>query len=146
MENAPSTQRASTLLSRSAAKAASTLSRKPSSLIGTSEVALDGRRGSVRTTETNEGNLIADALLSDPRIDELSYGRYRSFESGDGKRFEQAGYGQWGLAMQDDLSDAVVWAVTSGFCRTRRKLISRPQVGGHSLGKYWFDRTTRPPR
>ena len=31
--------------------------------IGTSEVALDGLRGSVRTTETNEGNLIADALL-----------------------------------------------------------------------------------
>ena len=31
--------------------------------IGTSEVALDGLRSSVRTMETNEGNLIADALL-----------------------------------------------------------------------------------
>ena len=31
-------------------------------VIGTSEVALDGRRSFVRTVETNEGNLIADAL------------------------------------------------------------------------------------
>jgi 5'-nucleotidase len=31
-------------------------------VIGTSEVVLDGRRSSVRTMETNEGNLIADAL------------------------------------------------------------------------------------
>jgi 5'-nucleotidase len=32
-------------------------------VIGTSEVVLDGVRGNVRTQETNEGNLIADALL-----------------------------------------------------------------------------------
>jgi 5'-nucleotidase/UDP-sugar diphosphatase len=32
-------------------------------VIGTSEVNLDGRRESVRTIETNEGNLIADAFL-----------------------------------------------------------------------------------
>lgn len=34
--------------------------------------------------------------------------------SGYGKAFELAGYGQWGLAMQDDLSDAVAWAVRTG--------------------------------
>jgi 2',3'-cyclic-nucleotide 2'-phosphodiesterase (5'-nucleotidase family) len=33
-------------------------------VIGTSEVVLDGTREAVRTEETNEGNLIADALLS----------------------------------------------------------------------------------
>ena len=32
-------------------------------VIGTSEVALDGVRGNVRTVETNQGNLIADSLL-----------------------------------------------------------------------------------
>jgi 5'-nucleotidase len=32
-------------------------------VIGTSEVDLDGRRTSVRTMETNEGNLVADSLL-----------------------------------------------------------------------------------
>ncbi|MGH2663446.1 MAG: bifunctional metallophosphatase/5'-nucleotidase [Actinomycetota bacterium] len=33
-------------------------------VIGTSEVSLNGVRGDIRTVETNEGNLIADALLS----------------------------------------------------------------------------------
>lgn len=32
-------------------------------VIGTTQVALDGRRSEVRTKETNEGNLVADALL-----------------------------------------------------------------------------------
>jgi 2',3'-cyclic-nucleotide 2'-phosphodiesterase (5'-nucleotidase family) len=34
-------------------------------VVGTSEVALDGRRGGIRTDETNLGNLFADALLSE---------------------------------------------------------------------------------
>lgn len=34
------------------------------------------------------GLLIADKVLADPRMAELRYGRYRSFNSGDGKRFE----------------------------------------------------------
>jgi 5'-nucleotidase len=39
------------------------LAELASTVIGTSEAALDGRRSQVRTVETNEGNLIADALL-----------------------------------------------------------------------------------
>lgn len=34
------------------------------------------------------GLLVADRVLADPRMTELRYGRYRSFDSGDGKRFE----------------------------------------------------------
>lgn len=34
------------------------------------------------------GLLVADRVLADPRMSELRYGRYRSFDSGDGKRFE----------------------------------------------------------
>ena len=34
------------------------------------------------------GLLVADRVLADPRMAELRYGRYRSFDSGDGKRFE----------------------------------------------------------
>ena len=49
------------------------------------------------------GLLIADALLSDPRIDELSLGRYRSFDFGDGKRFEQ---GELSLAEMRDIAAA----------------------------------------
>ncbi len=34
------------------------------------------------------GLIIADSVLNDPRMNELRYGRYSSFDSGDGKRFE----------------------------------------------------------
>ena len=34
------------------------------------------------------GLIIADRILRDPRIDQLRFGRYTSFDSGDGKRFE----------------------------------------------------------
>ena len=34
------------------------------------------------------GLLVAERVLADPRMDELRFGRYRSFDSGDGKRFE----------------------------------------------------------
>ena len=34
------------------------------------------------------GLIIADKVLADPRMIELRYGRYASFDSGDGKRFE----------------------------------------------------------
>jgi len=43
-------------------------------IIGQSEVVLDGRRGSVRTMETNEGNLIADALLWQANLLAASFG------------------------------------------------------------------------
>jgi xylose isomerase len=34
------------------------------------------------------GLVIADRILADPRFSELRFGRYSSFDSGDGKRFE----------------------------------------------------------
>ncbi|MGA8204703.1 MAG: xylose isomerase [Woeseiaceae bacterium] len=34
------------------------------------------------------GLLVAERVLADPRMDELRFARYRSFDSGDGKRFE----------------------------------------------------------
>ncbi|ATQ73802.1 dipeptidyl aminopeptidase [Massilia violaceinigra] len=40
--------------------------------------------------------------------------------SGFGKAFMQAGYGQWGLAMQDDISDGVRWLVEQGHADPRR--------------------------
>jgi 2',3'-cyclic-nucleotide 2'-phosphodiesterase (5'-nucleotidase family) len=43
--------------------------------IATSEVALDGRRTSVRTMETNEGNLIADSLLWEATVRASDYGQ-----------------------------------------------------------------------
>ena len=34
--------------------------------------------------------------------------------TGYGRRFWEAGFGQWGLKMQDDISDGVAWLVKQG--------------------------------
>ncbi len=47
------------------------------------------------------GLVIADRILSDPRSSELRFGRYRSFDEGEGKRFEN---GELGLAALRDLA------------------------------------------
>lgn len=47
------------------------------------------------------GLIIADSILKDPRMRELRFGRYNSFESGDGKRFED---GELGLAALRDIA------------------------------------------
>ena len=49
------------------------------------------------------GLLIADRVLADPRMAELRYGRYRSFDSGAGKRFEK---GELSLADLRDIAAA----------------------------------------
>lgn len=45
-----------------------------SNVLAVSQVALDGRRNSVRSKETNEGNLVADALLSEGKRLASSFG------------------------------------------------------------------------
>jgi xylose isomerase len=49
------------------------------------------------------GLIIADRILEDPRTAELRFGRYTSFDSGDGKRFEN---GELDLAALRDLAEA----------------------------------------
>ena len=49
------------------------------------------------------GLVIADKINSDPRMHELRYGRYRSYDDGDGKRFEN---GELGLVELRDLAAA----------------------------------------
>ncbi len=49
------------------------------------------------------GLVSADRINSDPRMNDLRYGRYSSFDSGDGKRFEN---GELGLADLRDLAAA----------------------------------------
>ena len=41
------------------------------------------------------GRVIADRILADRRSSELRYGRYSSFDSGDGKRFESREGTKW---------------------------------------------------
>lgn len=52
--------------------------------------------------------------------------------SGYGKAFAAKGEGQWGLAMQDDLNDAVDWAVKQGIADSGRVCIVGASYGGYA--------------
>lgn len=51
---------------------------------------------------------------------------------GYGRAFEQAGYRQWGGAMQDDVADAVRWAVAEGHADPERVCIYGGSYGGYT--------------
>ena len=52
--------------------------------------------------------------------------------AGYGYAFEAAGYGQWGALMQDDLTDAVRWAVAEGVADANRVCIMGASYGGYA--------------
>jgi len=51
---------------------------------------------------------------------------------GYGKDFEAAGVGQWGAAMQDDVTDATRWAIKSGYADPKRICIYGASYGAFS--------------
>jgi dipeptidyl aminopeptidase/acylaminoacyl peptidase len=52
--------------------------------------------------------------------------------SGFGDAFAEKGRGQWGLAMQDDLTDAVKWAAAEGIADAKRVCIVGGSYGGYA--------------
>ncbi len=52
--------------------------------------------------------------------------------TGFGKKFLHAGDRQWGLTMQDDLTDAVKWAVAQGIADPRKVAIMGGSYGGYA--------------
>lgn len=52
--------------------------------------------------------------------------------SGYGTAFAEKGEGQWGLAMQDDLNDAVDWAVKEGIADAKRVCMMGSSYGGYA--------------
>jgi dipeptidyl aminopeptidase/acylaminoacyl peptidase len=51
---------------------------------------------------------------------------------GYGRAYEEGGYRQWGLAMQDDLTDGVRWAIEQGFADPQRVAIYGASYGGYA--------------
>lgn len=51
---------------------------------------------------------------------------------GYGREHEAAGYRQWGLAMQDDLTDGVKWAIEQGYADPSRVAIYGASYGGYA--------------
>lgn len=52
--------------------------------------------------------------------------------SGFGRKFQEAGYGQWGMAMQDDVSAGVAYLVKEGVADPRRVCIAGSSYGGYA--------------
>lgn len=52
--------------------------------------------------------------------------------SGFGRSFEAAGYGQWGLAMQDDVTAGVEWLISQGIADRERICIVGASYGGYA--------------
>ncbi len=52
---------------------------------------------------------------------------------GFGKAFLSAGNGQWGLAMSDDLDDAVDWAISAGIADPAKVAITGGSYGGYAV-------------
>ncbi len=53
--------------------------------------------------------------------------------TGYGQQLFRAGWKQWGLAMQDDLVDAVKWAVSQGIVDPKRVCIAGASYGGYAV-------------
>lgn len=51
---------------------------------------------------------------------------------GYGKAFEDAGHGEWGRKMQDDLTDATHWVVDQGYADSKRICIYGASYGGYA--------------
>ncbi len=52
--------------------------------------------------------------------------------TGYGRKFTEAGYGQWGLTMQDDITDGVRWAIDEGIADPERVAIYGASYGGYA--------------
>jgi dipeptidyl aminopeptidase/acylaminoacyl peptidase len=52
--------------------------------------------------------------------------------SGYGKAFQDAGHGEWGHKMQDDLTDATHWVVDQGYADPKRMCIYGASYGGYA--------------
>jgi len=49
-----------------------------------------------------------------------------------GQKFKEAGYRQWGRAMQDDLTDATHWLIAQGYANPRKICIYGASYGGYA--------------
>lgn len=52
--------------------------------------------------------------------------------TGYGRKFLESGYGQWGLVMQDDITDGVNWVIDSGIADPKRNAIYGVSYGGYA--------------
>jgi dipeptidyl aminopeptidase/acylaminoacyl peptidase len=52
---------------------------------------------------------------------------------GRGQAFEESGYGKWGVEMQDDVTDATLWAIQEGLAQRGQICIYGASYGGYAV-------------
>ena len=81
---------------------------------------------------------IADLWGYDPEVQLFASRGYAVLQvnyrgsGGYGSDFQQRGYRQWGLAMQNDLTDATRWAIGQGYVNPQRICIYGASYGGYA--------------
>jgi dipeptidyl aminopeptidase/acylaminoacyl peptidase len=84
------------------------------------------------------GPWVRDSWGFDPEVQFLASRGYAVLRmnfrgsTGYGGHHLQAGYGQWGLAMQDDITDGVKWAIAEGIADPARIAIYGASYGGYA--------------
>lgn len=84
------------------------------------------------------GPWVRDQWGYNPEIQFLTHRGYAVLQmnfrgsTGYGRKLLQAGYGQWGLAMQDDITDGVDWAIKEGIADPKRVGIYGASYGGYA--------------
>ncbi len=84
------------------------------------------------------GPWVRDSWGFDPEVQFLASRGYAVLRmnfrgsTGYGRNHLQAGYGQWGLAMQDDITDGVKWAIAEGIADPERVGIYGASYGGYA--------------
>jgi dipeptidyl aminopeptidase/acylaminoacyl peptidase len=79
-----------------------------------------------------------DRWAWDPEVQLLANRGYLVFQPqfrgsrGFGRKFEEAGYGQWGKAMQDDITSGVAYLVEQGLADPKRICIVGASYGGYA--------------
>jgi len=81
---------------------------------------------------------IADTWGYDPEVQLFATHGYAVLQvnyrgsGGYGAHFQQIGYRQWGMSMQDDLTDATYWAIHQGYAAPGRICIYGASYGGYA--------------
>lgn len=84
------------------------------------------------------GPAVRDVWAWDNEVQLLAANGYVVFQpqfrgsSGFGRKFEQAGYGQWGLAMQDDITSGVEHMIREGIADPKKICIYGSSYGGYA--------------
>jgi dipeptidyl aminopeptidase/acylaminoacyl peptidase len=84
------------------------------------------------------GPVARDGWFFDPEVQMLAARGYAVLQpqfrgsSGFGKRFMEMGYGQWGLAMQDDVTAGALWLIEQGIADPQRLCVYGASYGGYA--------------